>query len=191
MYYVVVIAVVVVFFRGGAGHHFFVFWPFGDCAGNWVKCPAPPPPPPPETTHKLHPAWHVPSRLYWQARLDENSVYLFVSPYNKKYWKSISTYLFFFLFQKKQVVGHNILGKVCNPTYHSYVTQNVWLLSIYQMKLIVIFILQWHWGWSGSLRCHVFSGERETLPSSPSYLLRGWHRGGPGRGQRRVWQIFS
>ena len=53
---------------------------------------------------------------------------------------------FYLLFQKKQVVGHNILGKVCNPTYHSYVAQNVWLLSIYQMKLIVIFILQRHRG---------------------------------------------
>ena len=48
---------------------------------------------------------------------------------------------FFFLFQKKQVVGHNILGKVCNPTYHSYVAQNVWLLSIYQMKLHCYFHL--------------------------------------------------
>ena len=60
------------FWGGGAGHHFFIFWPFGDCAGNWVSFPGggggggggggtgknfrPPPPPPPETTHKLHPA---------------------------------------------------------------------------------------------------------------------------------------
>ena len=43
MYYGVVIAVVFVVLGGeggGDGHHLFIFWSFGDCAGNWVKFPS-------------------------------------------------------------------------------------------------------------------------------------------------------
>ena len=161
------------FFQEGSWTPFLyllIFWPFGDCARNWVKFPAPPPPPQ-ATCYSLLVAKSarflaakkglkasfnqlfflfsifLTNQLSWplsQQPIRARGIIVKYLHRTKNTGKVSQLTCFYLLFQKKQVVGHNILGKVCNPTYHSYVTQNVWLLSIYRMKLIVIFILQWH-----------------------------------------------